>query len=111
MCPAKDLVGRIWIDVKTSLPVGTEITFNTGRGLLTGFKKLHCEFKAYDLQWNADIPEGTFDPNIPDDYTEFKVTDFIPTEVKAAIVGTGMVPMGFIIWKKRRNRNKRAWFK
>lgn len=102
MIAAKDLVGRIWIDRETSLPVGTEITFNTGRGLFTGFKQLHCEFKAYDLQWNVEIPDGMFDPNIPDDYTEFKATDFIPTEAKAGLLGMGLVPVGFLVWRRRK---------
>ena len=106
--PITDIVARIWIDVETSLPVGIEAEFDTARGLLTGFTRLHGEWRAYDFQWNAEIPEGTFDPNIPDDYTEFKVTDFLPTEVKAGIVGMGMVPAGFIVWKKRRNRKKIA---
>ena len=104
--PAKDLVARLWINVETSLPVGLESEFNTDRGLLTGFKKLHGEFRAYDFQWNAELPEGIFDPNIPDDYTELKVTDFIPAEAKAGLVGLGVVPAGFIFWKKHRNRKK-----
>jgi len=102
--PARDLIARLWIDVETSLPVGIESEFNTDRGLLTGFKRLHGEFKAYDLQWNAELPEGIFDPNIPDDYTELKVTDFIPTEAKAGLVGLVAIPAGFVFWKKRRKR-------
>ena len=108
MVPARDLVGRIWIDVETSLPVRTEIEFNTGRGLLTGFKTLHCEFKAYGLQWNAEIPEGIFDPNIPDDYSEIKATDFIPTEAKAGLVGMGIIPAGLILWRRRRKKKAAA---
>ena len=108
MCPARDLVGRLWIDVDTSLPVGTEIECNTGRGLLTGFKKLHLEFRAYDFQWNAELPEEIFEPNIPDDYTVIKVTDFIPAEAKAGLVGLGIVPASLIFWKRRRNRKKTA---
>ena len=49
MFPVKDIVLRIWIDAKTSLPVGAEAEFNTDRGLFTGFKKWHCEYKAYDF--------------------------------------------------------------
>ena len=108
MCPARDLVGRLWIDVETSLPVGTEIECNTGRGLLTGFKKLHLEFRAYDFQWNAEVPEGIFEPNIPDDYTELKVTDFIPAEAKAGLVGLVAIPAGFVFWKKRRRKRAKA---
>jgi hypothetical protein len=104
--PARDLAARIWIDVETSLPVGFESEFNTDRGLLTGFKKLHGEFRAYDFQWNAELPEGIFEPNIPDDYTEFKVTDFIPAEAKAGLVGLVAIPAGFLFWKRRRKRAK-----
>jgi hypothetical protein len=102
--PARDMVARLWVDVETSLPVGFELEFNTDRGLLTGFNKLHAEFRAYDFQWNAELPEGIFDPNIPDDYTEFKVTDFIPAEVKAGLAGLGIIPAGFIVWKRLRRK-------
>jgi hypothetical protein len=57
-------------------------------------------------QWNAEIPEGIFDPNIPDDYTELKATDVIPAEAKAGLLGLGIIPMGFVCW--RRQRRKRA---
>jgi hypothetical protein len=102
--PVNHIAGRIWIDVRTSLPVGVEAEFNTDRGLFTGFNKLHGEWRAYDFQWNAEIPEGTFDPNIPDDYTEFKVTDFIPLEAKAGLMGIGIIPAGLIIWKRSRRK-------
>ncbi|OHB80933.1 MAG: hypothetical protein A2Z38_09710 [Planctomycetes bacterium RBG_19FT_COMBO_48_8] len=108
MFPVNDIVGRIWVDVETSLPVGIEAEFNTGRGLLTGLKKLHGEWRAYDFQWNAEIPEGIFEPNIPDDYTEFKVTDFIPPEAKAGLVGLVAIPAGFVFWKKRRRKRAKA---
>jgi hypothetical protein len=102
--PVNDLVARIWIDVETSLPVGIEAEFNTGRGLLTGFMNLHGEWRAYDFQWNADIPEGTFEPNIPDDYTEFKVTDLIPPEAKAGLVGVVAIPARFVFWRRRKRK-------
>jgi hypothetical protein len=100
--PARDLIGRIWIDVETSLPVGIESEFNTDRGLLTGFKKLHGEFRGYDLRWDVEIPQGIFDPNIQEDYTELRVTDFIPAEAKAGAMGLGILPVGFVFWRRRR---------
>jgi hypothetical protein len=106
LCPANGLVARLWIDVKTSLPIGIEMKFNMDGGLLTGPKKHRCEFRAYDFQWNAELPEGIFDPNIPDDYTEFKVTDLIPPEAKAGLVGLVTIPAGFVFWKKRRKKAK-----
>ncbi|UCG58861.1 MAG: hypothetical protein JSU70_04975, partial [Phycisphaerales bacterium] len=102
--PVNYIVGRMWIDVETSLPVGVAAEFNTDRGLFTGFNKLHGEWRAYDFQWNAELPEGIFEPNIPDDYTGFKVTDFIPPEVKVGLLGLGFAPAGLIIWRKARKR-------
>jgi len=106
--PAKDMVAQLWIDIETSLPVGFELEFNTDRGLLTGFQKLHCEFKAYDIQWNAELPEGIFDPNIPEDYTEFKVTDLVPAKAKAGLVGLGLIPAGFVFWRRRKRRRSQS---
>ena len=106
--PATDIVGRIWIDVETSLPVSVGAVFNTERGLFTGFNKLHGEWRSYDFQWNAELPEGIFEPNIPDDYTGFNVTDLIPPEAKAGLVGVVAIPAGFVLWKKRRAKKAKA---
>jgi hypothetical protein len=74
------------------------------RDLLTGFEKLNGEFRAYDFQWNAELSEGIFEPNISDDFTEFKITDFIPVEAKAGLVGLVAIPAGFVFWKRRRKK-------
>jgi len=34
--------------------------------------------EATDFRWNAEIPDGTFEPKIPDDYTEINLADFVP---------------------------------
>lgn len=102
--PVNDITGRLWIDVETSLPVGIEMELTTDRGMLTGFQRLRAKFRAYDIQWNADIPEGTFEPNIPDDYREIKLSDLIP--VKAGIAGLGIIPAGFVVWKRLRRKKR-----
>ena len=105
--PVNRIVGRIWVGVETSLPVGVEAEFNTDRGLFTGFNKLHGEWRSYDYQWNVEIPEGAFEPNIPDDYAEFKVTDFIPAEAKVGAVGLGALPViGVVVHRRRRRRTR-----
>jgi len=107
--PVNHIVGRIWVDVETSLPVGVEAEFNTDRGLFTGFNKLHGEWRSYDYQWNVEIPEGVFEPNIPADYTEFRVTDFIPAEAKVGLVGLGALPViGVVVYRRRRQRTRAA---
>ena len=68
--PIKSLTARLWVDVDTSFPVGIEMEIDAGRGLLNGFQNVHCEFTAFDFRWNAELPEGILDPNIPPDYTQ-----------------------------------------
>jgi hypothetical protein len=70
---------------------------------------LHAEWRASDFQWNAEIPEGTFDPNLPDDYTEFTIADLLPTEAKAGLVGLGGIPViGIIAYRRHRRRSRRC---
>ena len=102
--PVKQITWRFWIDVETSLPVRAEYEVITDRGLLTGMKKLKVVCKAYDFEYHEEAREELFEPKIPDDYTEFKVTDLIPAEAKAGLVGLGILPAGFLVWKKRRRR-------
>ncbi len=82
--PAKEITLRLWVDVESSLPVRAECDFTTGRGLLTGFKKLRCRFKAYDIQWDVKIDPEDFVPNIPDDYKpiDLKSLDVQPSQSK-----------------------------
>ena len=102
--PVKQITWRFWIDVESSLPVRAEYEVITDRGLLTGMKKLKVICKAYDFEYHKEAREELFEPNIPDDYTEFKLTDLLPTEVKTGLIGLGILPAGFVLWKRRRNK-------
>ncbi|UCF13881.1 MAG: hypothetical protein JSW59_10740 [Phycisphaerales bacterium] len=102
--PVKQMMGRFWIDVESSLPVRAEYEVITDRGLLTGMKKLRVVCKAYDLEYHQQAQEELFDPNIPEDYTEFKLTDLIPAEAKAGLVGLGIIPLWFVFWRRRRRK-------
>lgn len=108
LLPVDDLTARVWIDVDSSLPAGFEIDFTTERLLLTGLRKLRAEFTTHDIEWNAKIPEGIFEPNIPDDYTEFTIVDFIPTEAKAGLAGLAALPIIGIVVHRRRRRSRAA---
>ena len=106
--PVKQITWQFWIDIESSLPVRVEYEIITDRGLFTEMKKLKIVCKAYDFEYHKEVQEELFEPNIPDDYTEFKVTDLIPTEVKAGLVGMGIIPAGFIFWKRRRIKRPKA---
>jgi hypothetical protein len=102
--PIKQITWRFWIDVENSLLVRAEYEVITDRGLLTGMKKLKVVCKAYAFEYHQEAQEELFDPNIPDDYTEFKLTDLIPAEAKAGLVGLGIAPIGFVFWRRRRRK-------
>ena len=58
----EDSVTQIWVNVETNLPVRIEIEGMEG-GRMT---KLVME----NFDWNAQLDESFFEPNIPDDYTQ-----------------------------------------
>jgi len=107
LLPVDDLTARVWIDVGSSLPASFEIDFTTDRGLLTGVKKLRAEFRTDEIQWNAEIPEGIFDPNIPEDYTRIDLGSV--AKENAAWLGLGAVPViGIVVYGRRQRRRSRA---
>ena len=59
----ESVVGRLWVDVETNLPVRTEIRGVTGDG------SIETKIVAYDFDWDAEPGTSVFEPNIPDDYT------------------------------------------
>jgi len=101
LLPVDSLTTRLWIDVDSSLPASIEIDFRTHRTFLTGFKKLRAEFRVTDIQWNAEIPEGIFDPNIPEDYTPINLES--TAKENAAWLGVGALPViGLVVHRRRR---------
>ena len=62
----KDGVMRLWVDVRTELPVQIEVEMTAPS---EGQMRLH-KFTMTNFEWNAQIDESLFEPNIPDDYTE-----------------------------------------
>jgi outer membrane lipoprotein-sorting protein len=53
---------KLWVDVKTFLPIRLEEDVVTGKGMQTH------EISS-DFRWNIVINPADFEPNIPDDYT------------------------------------------
>lgn len=74
---------------------------------MTYFRKFHVEITTYDYRWNAEIPAGTFDPNIPADYTPINLGSL--GLQKAAWLGVGALPAaGFVAYRRRRARGGRS---
>lgn len=107
--PIQAVSARLWVDTETSLPVGIEIKIDADRGLMNGFQKVHAELTAYDFQWDAELPEGVLDPNIPEDYTQIDLGS-IASE-NAAWLGIGGIPVGLLAfrgWRRKRGHGRNA---
>jgi outer membrane lipoprotein-sorting protein len=61
----EDTVMRLWVDVETNLPVRIEVEV---KGMEGGRMKQQ-KFVMENFDWNAQLDESFFEPNIPDDYT------------------------------------------
>lgn len=106
LLPVNKITARVWIDVGSSLPAKIEVDFTTDRAPVAGFKKLRAEFRTHDIEWNAEIPEGIFDPNIPADYTPLNLESAI--QENAAWIGVGILPVvGFVAHRRRRRARSR----
>jgi hypothetical protein len=67
------IVIRMWVDVKTYLPVVIEAeAMSSDKSLtaLTGGKPGKIELFADEFQWDVELDPKIFEPNIPDDYTK-----------------------------------------
>lgn len=58
----QNAVGRLWVDVETELPVRIEIEGTTTAGSMTS------KIVTDNIDWNVELTESTFKPNIPGDY-------------------------------------------
>jgi len=55
---------RLWVDVETNLPVRIEVE---KLGMEAGQMRPH-KFVMENFQWNVELDESIFEPNIPNDY-------------------------------------------
>ena len=64
----EDINVRLWTKEETLLPMRIEGEGFVGKGLMTGFKDFRYEEVMYDIEYDTEIDESVFHPNIPDDY-------------------------------------------
>jgi hypothetical protein len=103
----KDFKGKVWIGIEEQVPVRLEAELSIGKSLMTMFNDLILhEVNVLD-KYNVAIDEDIFDIEPPESYTEITLSDillFIPMEAKAGLIGMGIVPAGFVVWKRRRRK-------
>ena len=101
----KNMDMRVWVNTETLLPVEAEMEGLVGKGLLTGFKDLYGKEVVYDFEYDVEIDESIFEPNIPDDYT---LIDPANMAQKAELIMLGIIPCSatIITYKHVRRRRK-----
>ena len=101
------VTGKVWIGIKEQLPVRIESDLRIGKCFTTMFNELNLrEVNVLD-KYNVELDEDIFDTKPPEGYTEFTLSDIlqmIPVEVKAGVAGLGIIPAGFVVWKRRRRK-------
>ena len=105
----QDFKGKIWIGIEEQLPVRLEAELSIGKSLMTMFNDLILhEVNVLD-EYNIAIDEDIFDITPPEGYTEITFSDIlqvIPVEAKASLVGLGIIPVGFIVWRRRKRKKQ-----
>ncbi len=98
----------LWVNEETLLPAIIEGEGFVGKGLLTGFKEFRYEEVMHSIEYDVEIDESIFDPNIPDDYI---LIDPANMAEKAELVMLCILPFNVVMiayehFKKRRNGKK-----
>ena len=108
----QSLRGRVWIGIEEQLPIWVEGDFLFGKSLLTLFNEVRLHEVNVVEKYDVELDEKIFDTDVPEGYTEFGLSDilpFIPIEAKAGLAGLGILPAGFLIWKRRRKKTMAHW--
>ncbi len=85
----EDVNIRLWVNEETLLPMRIEGEGFIGKGLMTGFKDFRYKEVMHSIEYDAEIDESVFDPNIPDDYI---LIDPANIAGKAELVMLGILP-------------------
>ena len=103
---------KVWIGIKEQLPVRVEGDLAIGKSFMTMFHDLNLHEINTFGDYNTQFDENVFNVNPPEGYTEITLSDIlklVPAKAKVGAAALGIVPAGFIVWRKRRrNRVKRA---
>ncbi len=96
---------RMWVNRETLLPIRVEGEGFVNKSLMSGLKDFKYEEVMLNIEYDVQIDESIFEPNIPDDYI---LIDPANLAEKSELTMLGIVPCGAVIIvykniKKRRN--------
>ena len=99
----EDMNIRLWVNEETLLPTRIEAE-GFFKGIMTKFKNMRYEEVMYDIEYDAEIDESIFDPNIPDDYM---LIDPANIAEKAELTMLGILPFSAVIITYKHFKKKR----
>ncbi len=99
----KDMNIRLWVNNGTLLPMRIEAD-GFFKGIMTKFKNMRYEEIMEDIEYDVEIDESIFEPNIPDDYM---LIDPANTAEKAELTMLGILPLGATIITYKHFKKKR----
>lgn len=100
--------GRVWIDPETKLPVQTEGEIELRACVLSFFKDAEARQVDNDFQWNIEIDEAVFLPEVPGDFQELSLPGGAAVGIAASAVAVaGILPwcVFFVRYSRRRMRS------
>jgi hypothetical protein len=100
---------RIWVNNETLLPVRIEGEGLVRKGIMTGFKEFRYEEVMHSIEYDVEIDESIFEPNIPDDYILIDPSNMAE---KAQLGMLCVLPFNVVMivyeyFKKDRNNNQK----
>ena len=106
----EDINIRLWVNEETLLPARIEGEGFVGKGLLTGFKEFRYKEVMHSIEYDVEIDESIFDPNIPDDYILIDPANMAEKAELGllCILPFNVVMIAYEYFKKRRNEKIRS---
>ncbi|MBN2588357.1 MAG: hypothetical protein JXA96_00725 [Sedimentisphaerales bacterium] len=77
MLPIGDNKWKLWVDVKTELPIKIEAEYTMTEGPMTNFMAVNVVSETKNLEWGAKFDDSIFNPDIPDDYKPIDSSAFM----------------------------------
>ena len=94
---------RLWVNEETLLPTRIEGEGLVGTGLPTKIKNFRYEEVMYNIEYDVEIDESIFEPNIPEDY---KLIDPANIAEKAEFIMLGILPFSAVMITYKRFKKR-----
>ena len=110
----RDIKGKVWIAIKEQMPVRVEGDMAIGKSFMTMFQELNLHEVNTFGDFNIELDENIFNTTPPEGYTELTLSDIlkvVPAEAKVGAAAMGIIPAGFVIWRRQRKKTKANWDK